>query len=201
MTGVVAHGHGQMPRTVLSNSNLKTRPEFKYFLMSDNNCGDNVVRQIEEKRRIRQMKFPTLRGWKDVDSFQSPVSTTPGFKKYNDEGDHRVSAPYRSYDNIIDPVAGFVSAGGDLDRNTGVQGLKCLAQLNFTPQAIVPQDVNSIRKGMRGAPPPTNRETEWDPPAPYAWNSREMSERAIRAALGGKSSESPVASDYFHIST
>ncbi|XP_064648180.1 protein SPMIP7-like [Lineus longissimus] len=183
MTGVVAQ------RVVLSDSNFKTRPEFRSYLKTDNNCGNNVVRQIEEKRRIRQMKFPTLRGRKDVDSFQSSTPSTPGFKKYNDEGDHRVPAPFRSFDNIVDPVSGFVSAGGDLDRNTGVQGLKCLAQLNLTPQATIPQEVHSIRKGMRGAPPPTNRETERDPPAPYAWNSREMSERAIRAALGGWTSD------------
>ena len=180
--------------TVLSDSVFKTRPDFATYLRPDSNCGLNTAKQIEEQRRKRQMKFPSLVGRKDVDSFQvSPRDATlfASYRKYNDEGDFRPPAPYRSFDNIIDPVSGFVSIGGDMDRQTNVKRIPCLVQLNHTPQSMVPQHVNSIRKNMHSAPPETNRLTEWDPPAPYAWNSRKVSERAIRSALGGQHQKFP----------
>ena len=106
--------------TVLSDSTFRTRPNFTAYVRTDSNALGNAVQQIEEKRRQRQMKIPSTVGRKDVESFRNPQSpTNPSFVKYNDLGDHRVNAPFRSSDNIIDPVSGFVSIGGEYDRNTG----------------------------------------------------------------------------------
>ncbi|XP_074659641.1 protein SPMIP7-like [Tubulanus polymorphus] len=183
MTEVIA------PGPVLSDSTFRTRPDCKIYFLTDTNSGGNAMQQIESNRQRRHMKFPTLSGKRDVDSFQHAKTSTPAFKKFNDDGDHRVPAPFRSFDNIVDPVSGFVSIGGDVDRDTGVRRIKSLVQLNRTPQNVVPREIHSIRKSMPSAPPETNREREWDPPAPYLWNSRAVSDEAIRAALGGWTSK------------
>lgn len=60
-------------KTVLSDSLEKTRPNFKTFLLTDANAGGNAMAQIEEKRKIRQMKFPDLRGRHDCESFQKSL--------------------------------------------------------------------------------------------------------------------------------
>ncbi|WAQ94962.1 SPT48-like protein [Mya arenaria] len=170
--------------TVLSDSNFKTRPHFSNYLYTDANAGGHAVNQIEEKRRIRHMKFPSLRGRCDVDSFQADLKN-PGYKQWNDNGDFRAEAPYRDYDNIVDPVSGFVSAGGDVDRNTGHQKIKSLVQLNTTPQASVPKSRDSDRKSERAAPPELRRSETWEPGAPSKWNSRKTSDIWIRSQLGG----------------
>ena len=172
------------PGPVLADSVQKTRPNFQTYLLTDANAGGSTVRQIEEKRRIRHQKFPSLLGRQDVDSFQADFQNI-GFKKWNDEGDHRAEAPYRDYDNIVDPVSGFVSAGGDVDRNTGHQKIKSLVQLSDTPQAQPPQQKDSDRKNEHSAPPELRRSNTYEPGAPSAWNSRKTSDIWIRTQLGG----------------
>ena len=66
-------------KLVLADSNEKTRPNFQTYLMTDANAGGHSVTQIEEKRRIRHMKFPSLKGRHDVDSFQTEL-VDPAFK-------------------------------------------------------------------------------------------------------------------------
>lgn len=66
-------------KTVLADSVEKTRPHFRTYLMTDANAGGHSVAQIEEKRRIRHMKFPSLKGRHDVDSFQTDLRD-PAFK-------------------------------------------------------------------------------------------------------------------------
>lgn len=66
-------------KTVLADSTEKTRPHFRTYLMTDANAGGHSIAQIEAKRRIRHMKFPSLRGRHDVDSFQTELSD-PAFK-------------------------------------------------------------------------------------------------------------------------
>ena len=175
---------------VLSDSVFKSRPHFNTYLYTDANAGGTAVRQIEEKRRLRHMKFPSLSGRVDADSFHEDLRNI-AFKKWNDRGDFRAEAPYRDYDNIVDPVSGFVSAGGDVDRNTGHQKIKSLVQLNDTPQSAVPQTKDSDRKSARAAPPELQRSNTYEPGAPSAWNSRKTSDIWIRTQLGGN--------DFFHI--
>jgi len=173
------------PGPVLSDSTFRTRPHFNTYLYTDANAGGHAISQIEEKRRIRHMKFPSLRGRADVDSFQQDVNKNVAYKRWNDSGDHRAEAPYRDYDNIVDPVSGFVSAGGDVDRNTGHQKIKSLVQLNTTPQASVPKSRDSDRKLEHAAPPELRRSNTWEPGAPSAWDSRKTSDIWIRSQLGG----------------
>ncbi|XP_069111899.1 protein SPMIP7-like [Argopecten irradians] len=183
MTEVVANG------PVLSDSTFRTRPNFSSYLYVDTNAGGNAVQQIETHRRARHMKFPTLTGRGDVDSFTTSVKTDIGYKKWNDEGDFRSNAPYRDYDNIVDPVSGFVSAGGDVDRNTGRKKINSLVQLNETPQAVPPQEKNSDRKKEQKAPPELRRSNTYEPGAPSMWNSRSVSDIWIRSQLGGWTSD------------
>ena len=125
---------------VLSDSMFKTRPRSDLYYMSDANVGGNSVQHIEERRSMRQMKFPSLYGRKDVDSFRSPQNPTDvAFTKWNDAGNYRSPAPLRSCDNIIDPISGFVSPAGDVDRNTGHTRIKSLVQLSTTPQSYAPK--------------------------------------------------------------
>jgi hypothetical protein len=178
---------------VLSDSNFKTRPHFKTYLKYDSNANGTAVDQIEKQRRERHMKFPSLVGRKDVDSFKDPQNPTePAFKKWNDEGDYRPTAPLRSCDNIIDPVSGFVSVAGDIDRNTGHLHVLSMVQLNTTPQSRAPQEINSIRAGHRSAPPETQRISEQDVGVPYLWNSRKVSDESIRASMGGMQNQSHI---------
>lgn len=177
-------------KTVLSDSTDKSRPHFKTFLMTDANAGGHSIAQNEAKRKMRQMKFPSLRGRHDVDSFQRELHN-PDFKKWNDEGDHYTCAPYRSYDNIVDPVSGFVSAGGDVSRNTGHDRISSLVQLNHTPQHAGPKEHNSVRANEPAASPELKRSNTWTPGGPTNWNSRKTSDIWIRSQLGGWTSDGP----------
>lgn len=179
MTEVISSG------PILADSTFRSRPNFQSYLLSDANAGGNTVQQIEHRRRVRHMKFPRLTGKGDVDSFQTSTAE-PAFKKWNDEGDHRAEAPYRDYDNIVDPVSGFVSAGGDVDRNTNHSKIRSLVQLSDTPQAVPPQSKHSDRKTQDKAPPELRRSNTYEPGAPSLWNSRGTSDIWIRSQLGGK---------------
>lgn len=135
------------------------------------------------------MKFPTLSGRADVDSFKDFPAKDIGFKRWNDEGDFRANAPYRDYDNIVDPVSGFVSAGGDVDRGTGHKKIRPLAQLNDVPQCAAPQSKHSDRKNSEKAPPELRRSNTYEPGAPSFWNSRKTSDEWIKSQLGGWTSD------------
>ena len=172
---------------VLSDSLHRTRPTFSTLLTSDVNARGNDVQQIHEKRRIRQMKFPSVVGRGDVDSFKQVSNPTDvAYKRHNDVGDYRPNAPFRACDNIIDPVSGFVSVAGDKDRGTGHAQIRSMVQLNHTPQSDTPQAKNSIRMGLPVAPPEVIRATEHAPGAPYPWNGRKVIDGVLRAKLGGK---------------
>lgn len=173
------------PGPVLADSTFRTRPNFKTYLLTDANAGGNAVQQIEVNRRNRHMKFPTLSGRRDFDSFQKDLKNI-SYKKWNDEGDHRTPAPNRDYDNIVDPVSGFVSAGGDIDRNTGHKKIKSMVQLANAPQSEAPQSKHSDRKHDIEAPPLLRRSNTYEPGAPSLWNSRKISDYWIRGKLGGK---------------
>lgn len=121
----------------LSDSTFKTRPDFGIYFRSDSNAGGNDVQQILQKRRERQMKIPSIKGRHDVDSFQKPDST--GFKNFEDAGEFRPAAPFRDFDNVTDPISGFVSAGADADRRTGVSKIQSFTQVRTDPQYMRPQ--------------------------------------------------------------
>ncbi|KAK6166716.1 hypothetical protein SNE40_023347 [Patella caerulea] len=171
---------------VLSDSTFRVRPDLKTYFLTNNNSGGHTVRQIEENRRLRQSKFPSLRGKHDYSSFQDKKSS--GFRKYNDDGDHQVAAPHRSYDNIIDPTTGFVSAGGDLDRGTGHSKIDTLVQNNDKPNASIPQ-TKTPRSTTAIPAPGLHRSMTYVPGAPTKWNSRKISDAWIRAQLGGWTSD------------
>ena len=173
--------------TPLSDSNFKRRPPSQSYYKSDANTLDNAVQQIEKARTKRQMKFPTLVGRADVDSFKSPQNPTDtGYVKYNDDGDYRVPAPFRSCDNILDPVSGFVSVAGDVDRKTGHTHIKSMVQIPTTPQHTTPQSQNLIRQNA-SAPPELRRQSENDAGGPYGWNGKKVSDAQLRASFGGTS--------------
>ncbi len=134
---------------------------------------------------MRLVNFPSLSGRRDVDSFKDPQNPTDtGFKKWNDAGDYRAMAPYRGCDSHIDPISGFVSAAGDVERNTGHTKIPSLVQLNDTPQSVVPQNINSVRLST-SAPPELQRSSERDPGLPFQWNTSKIQDSSLRAKLGG----------------
>ena len=171
--------------TALSDSLFKRRPPTDVYFRSDANTQRNNVQEIEAARIRRQMKFPTLSGRADVDSFKDPQNPTdPGFVRFNDEGEYRANAPFRACDNIIDPTSGFVSVAGDVDRNTGHMKIHPMAANPTTPQAMAPQDQHLIRP-FDSAPPELRRKSENEPGTPYSWNSRKVSDAKLRSMLGG----------------
>lgn len=172
----------------LGDSNFRSRPNFKTYLLTDSNARGHAVQQIEEKRRLRHMKFPSLKGRHDIDSFSEKVDENIAFKKWNDDGEYHSDAPYRTYDNTIDPASGFVSAGGDVERETGHTQIRTMVQLNKTPQSMTPKGLDTVRKEP-AAPPELRREATWSPGAPTAWNSRKMLDISIRSKLGGWTSD------------
>ena len=172
---------------VLSDSLFKTRPSFRTYFRSDANALGNSVTQNESARLKRQMKFPSTVGRGDVDSFKNPQNAQDvAFTRYSDEGRFRPPAPYRTCDNSIDPVAGFVSICGDIDRQTGHDHIRSLVQLEHTPHSSTPQQRNSIRLDHSAAPPETRRLRESDPGTPYEWNSKKVHDASTRAQLGGR---------------
>ena len=58
--------------SVLSDSNFKSRPGFRTILMTDANGRGTAVKQIEDKRQKRLMKFPSLIGRQEVESLLTP---------------------------------------------------------------------------------------------------------------------------------
>jgi len=103
----------------LSDSTFKTRPNFKAYIQTDQNAGLDAVEANEARRRARQLKFPSMTGCKTQKSLSEPT-TDSGFVKYNDSGEYRAPHPTRYYGNLVDPVSGFISAGADVQRQTGV---------------------------------------------------------------------------------
>ena len=171
---------------MLSDSLERTRPEFNTYMRSDNNANGNSVSQIERARLERQMKFPSMVGRDEATSIKfSQNQTDQAFKKYNDEGDHRVDGPFRSCDNIIDPVSGFISVAGDQDRGTGCSRIVSMVQLNTTPQSHNARYTHSVRLADN-APPDTKRVTSRDAGVPYDWNGRKLLDSSLRAKLGGR---------------
>lgn len=169
--------------TVLSDSTNKTRPDFQTILLTDTNAGPNVMKLIEQKRQKRHMKFPSLSGLVEVESFKD--KNNKSFRRWDDEGDFRPLGPNRDYTNIVDPVSGFVSAGGDHDRNTGHTKIKSMLNINDTPIATTPRSKNSSRPQCVTAPMQFNRERSCGPGEPTEWNSRKVSDIWIRSQLGG----------------
>lgn len=152
----------------------------------------DAIKQIEEARMRRQMKFPSLVGYSDFSSFRNPQKPSDvAFKRWNEKGDHSAPGPSRACDNIIDPVSGFVSAAGDVERKTGETHIPSMVDFNLTPQSNTPQSIHSVRLHCKSAPPDLRRLSEKDSGSPYKWNSRKMLDASIRAGLGGWTSDYP----------
>lgn len=168
--------------------NYRPKSEIPAFLRSDPQCelSDDKEKEIEDKRRFRLMKFPTLSGRSDFDSFQKDIHKYTGYKRWNEEGEFRSNVPCRDYDNIVDPVSGFVSAGGDVDRNTGHSKIKSLVQLQNTPNSTEPSKIHSVRSHSALVPTETDRSLQYEPGMPTLWNSRKIPDARLRADLGGK---------------
>ncbi|XP_022102353.1 uncharacterized protein C7orf72-like [Acanthaster planci] len=113
---------------------VRPRPvgDLRLHMQTDTNAGPNSIQQVVLNRRQRQMKFPHLRGRWDVDSFQ--WKSSPNLVKYHDD----TLAPLRDNVPIIDPVSGFVSAATDVDRNTGVDRMPSMQQVDNTPNTVTP---------------------------------------------------------------
>ncbi|XP_002733477.1 protein SPMIP7-like [Saccoglossus kowalevskii] len=186
----------------MTESFQRPRPEFQTIIMSDANGGGNSMQQILHEQRLRQMKFPPMHGRRDVDSFQYPRN--PAFVKYHDD----TLAPLRDDVPILDPTSGFISAGGDVDRLTGVAKLPTMQQIDNPPNQVVPSDplgktsieVRESKTGLDSrkrtpaeavmpkppytAPPYHHHITD-----PGPWCGRKINDAWVRAQLGGWTSD------------
>ena len=187
-------------------SQIRPRPsgDLRLHFLPDTNAGPNKVQELLTNYRQRQMKLPKSRGRFDVDSFQDHQNI--GFVKYN--GD--TFAPGRDNVPIIDPTSGLISAGGDVDRNTGVKAIPNLQQAESTPNIVTPYNPQPITtqehrdresSGLSGSslqqrarllssslpasfPDPQLEKTTVSN-EPGTWNSRKISDALLRAKLGG----------------
>lgn len=171
---------------ILSNKVISPASDFYAYpsFLTDSAGKRKTLEEIESNRRIRHTKFPALKGANGVYSFQGNTNSNNSFSGV--ENEDKLKAPHRAYDNLIDPTSGFVSAGGDIDRDTGHTRIESLAQLNKTPQSTTPQTQHMIQKNKLAASLELNCNGIWSPVAPTAWNSRKMQDIWIRSKLGGQ---------------
>ncbi|XP_059139601.1 spermatogenesis-associated protein 48-like [Physella acuta] len=174
-------------QTTVDNNEFVKFSNFVYPYM-DLRARDQALENIEQNRRLRKMKFPSLRGRHDVDSFQEDIRTNNNFTKWNENGEFRATAPCRSYDNAIDPTSGFVSAGYDVTDNTGHFNIQSMVQNNKSPQSLTPCRISTIRNEP-AAPPELKHENMRTQTAPIPWNSRKTLDVCIRSKLGGWTSD------------
>lgn len=172
---------------ILSEPTFNASPSFRannnyyYDSSGTGNHFRNGVQQIEQHRRLRYTKFPSLKGIHNGSQLHSGKTNTVS---WNNEVASEIKAPHRAYDNLIDPTSGFVSAGGDVARNTGYARIESMGQLNKTPQAVTPSAETSRHRKLVSACDLTRWNT-WSPGAPTAWNSRKTLDIWIRSKLGG----------------
>ncbi|KAJ8024757.1 hypothetical protein HOLleu_34759 [Holothuria leucospilota] len=184
-------------------SQIRPRPggDLRLHFLPDTNAGPNKVQELQENYRHRQMKLPRSRGKFDVDSFQDLDNI--GFVKYN--GD--TLAPSRDNVPIIDPTSGFISAGGDVDRNTGVTAIPTLQQAGYTPNIVTPynpkptttKEYRDLARSSASSQPDHRPLSKSLPSSfvdpqlektkmsndPGTWNDRKISDALLRAKLGG----------------
>ncbi|KAH9489660.1 hypothetical protein Btru_056266 [Bulinus truncatus] len=153
---------------------------------------ESALWHVNEKRRIRHMRFPSLKYRHDNDSLQENINVNNSFKKWNDDGEYRSSAPCRDFDSLLDPTSGFVSAGTDVNMNNGSNLIKSFVQINKTPQAVCPNTANALEQSKTLFQPMSQREKTWASGESSLWNSRKTLDVVIRSKLGGwTSSEDP----------
>ncbi|CAG5129450.1 unnamed protein product [Candidula unifasciata] len=148
----------------------------------------NAVQQIEERRLLRYTQFPSLTGIYDCprDHSENKIKTV----RWEKEVTSTVKAPHRAYDNLIDPISGFVNnyAVDDVDGNIGNIPVESMVQLIKTPQYIIPRAETLQQKKLVSPCDLTGLNT-WSPGAPTAWNSRKTQDMWIRSKLGGWTSD------------
>ncbi|KAK0057454.1 spermatogenesis-associated protein 48 [Biomphalaria pfeifferi] len=153
-------------------------------IKDDYKATESALNLMNEKRRIRHMRFPSLKYRHDIDSFQLDINANNSLKKWNDDGEHHSSAPCRAYDNLIEPTSGFVSAGADVNNNNCSNKVKLLVQLNTTPQSVNSKKLNKVHFDLI-TPSKLQRENTWSPETPLLWNSKKKLDVVMRAKLGG----------------
>jgi len=85
-------------------------------------------------------------------------------------------------------VSGFLSAGGDVHRQTGVTKLRNFVHVSETPQDRAPHLRDSVRMPA-SAPKELRRERRDAPGVPSLWASRKTIDISTRAKVGGWTSD------------
>ncbi len=123
---------------VLENSMHKSRPHLNTYLRPDTNVGETDVTDYVEKKHHQELHIPNATGSPDYtitcDSNFVVDSSVPQFAKK------------RTDLRIIDPITGFVSAGGEVLLNNQRYCLPTFGKERIEPQTTRPQTVNSIRQ-------------------------------------------------------
>ncbi|XP_072028843.1 protein SPMIP7-like [Amphiura filiformis] len=194
----------------MADTAVRPRPigDLRLHFMTDTNAGPNNIQDTVTQRNMRQMKLPPSRGRFDIDSFQQD-RRNPGFVKFHEDTSWRTTsmdalAPVRDNVPIIDPTSGFISAGADVDRNTGIKQLPNMQSVDNPPNTVTPQQPTpnttyEHRDRVNGKEIPSRTgsggssqvSSSHDPGVtrmlndPGTWKGRKISDAYIRAKLGG----------------
>ena len=199
----------------MADTAVRPRPsgDLRLHFMTDTNAGPNNIQETVHQRSMRQMKLPPSRGRFDIDSFQTS-RRNPGFVKFHEDTSWKTAgtsmdalAPVRDNVPIIDPTSGFISAAGDVDRNTGIKQIPSMQSIDNPPNTVTPQQPTpnttyEHRDRINGKEVPNRTSSGGsgsgsllsasDPGTtrmlndPGTWRGRKISDGYIRAKLGGK---------------
>jgi hypothetical protein len=89
---------------------------------------------------------------------------------------------------LIDPVSGFLSCTGEILLETGKMHIENMGKTRKEPHTTIPQNINSIRDN-EAAIDEIKRGFDGKEGPRLKWNSRKVPDRALRARLGGWTSD------------
>ena len=121
----------------LENSTNMSRPHFNAFMRPDTNIGETDLTDYVKKKHHQELHIPNVTGAPDYTitcdrNYFADPSAPPFSKKRTDL-------------RIVDPITGFVSAGGEVLLNNQRYTLPTFGKERVEPQTTRPQTINSIR--------------------------------------------------------
>jgi hypothetical protein len=165
---------------ILESSTQLSRPDMKTFFQSDIATGGTDIDKEVKKREHSLLHVPKRTGPKDYqlqccDPDMGPLYEKPPSLKPN-------------VATLIDPISGFLSPSGEVLLETGKMRLDTMGKSRIEPQTTIPQNINSIRDNDLAIDEIKRGSYGKDDPRLY-WNSKKVLDGALRARLGGWTSD------------
>jgi len=176
---------------------LHRHPDMSRILSSDTSALATFMREAEARRTARLVKFPSIKGPDgnyDVPSFQTRHKDSPSFIKWNlhSQPPHHGCplAPHRDNYPIIDASSGMIGAAADVDLCSNTKNIPSLARDSDKVNLSTPATKVRNKTDPKSAHPWDDLVDEDD--LEEKWNSRKIPDAAIRASLGGCTSDEKV---------